>query len=91
MGEREKDSQKGWPKAINVLEMISPFRSGRDKVQLSYLRRGKVHGRALTRFVCPLQGGCFKALVEMGNVLSEEALSRWWSRVLKEVALNLFL
>lgn len=38
---------------------------------------------------CPLRGGQLQGF--SGNVLSEEAESRWWSRVLKDVALNLFL
>ena len=52
VGKRETDSQKGWLKVINALEMISPHRSGRGKVHLSYLQRGKVRSRALPRPVC---------------------------------------
>lgn len=41
------------------------------------------------RVNCPLRGGGFKALVEMCR--QKKPVSRWWSRALKDLALNLFL
>lgn len=69
--ERERDSQKGGLKVINVLEKISPCRSGRGKVHLSYLQRGKVRSRALPHFVCHQR--------DSWTALCGGAVSRlWW-------------